>query len=73
MRQEFICHECGLESHVNLPRGWDEDALTVFEKINAEHNKWSPECGATADRIKRLKSMILDGTWPHTQAAGALN
>ncbi len=38
MRQEFLCEGCGLESHIDLPRGLDEDALKVFEKIRIEPN-----------------------------------
>ena len=73
MRQEFLCEDCGVESYVDLPRGLDEDALEVFEMIATEHNKWSPECDAANDRIRRLKTMIVEGEWPHTTRAGVLN
>lgn len=73
MRQEFICEHCGVESHVNLPRGLDEDALVVLEMIAAEHKKWSPECEAPAETVKKLKALIVEGEWPHTLNAGVLN
>lgn len=73
MRQEYICDECGLESHVDLARGHDEDALKVLEIVNKDHNKWSPECGATAERVRLLKTLIASGEWPHTLEAGVLN
>jgi hypothetical protein len=73
MRQEYSCGECGLESHVDLVRGLDEDALKVLEMIDKDHNKWSPDRGATAERVRLFKSLIVEGEWPHTLEAGMLN
>lgn len=41
-RQEFLCNECGLESHVDLDPS--ADVYTNCQLIKANHQKWSPEC-----------------------------
>lgn len=51
-RQEFLCSDCGLESHVDLDPS--ADVYTNRELIKANHQKWSPECRGGLSTIRLL-------------------
>lgn len=72
MEQEFSCNNCGAEGSIHLEDGLEEDAIVAFRKLDAEHQRLSPDC-PLANKAKLLEGMIMRGEWPHSQAAGILN
>lgn len=52
MRQEYLCEECGLESHVDLDSS--QGVYANCEEIQRDHKKWSPECSGDLAAIRLL-------------------
>lgn len=57
-RQEFLCNECGLESHVDLDPS--ADVYTNCELIKVNHQKWSPECKGDLSTIRLLDGLTSE-------------
>lgn len=55
-RQEFLCDECGLESHIDLNP--TDDVYTNCQLIKANHQKWSPECNGDLSTIRLLDRAV---------------
>lgn len=51
-RREFLCEQCGVESHVFLADS--DDVYSGVQAIRDEHKKWSPECEGDLAKIKLL-------------------
>jgi hypothetical protein len=55
-RQEYICDECGLESHVKFKES--AGIIYVVHLIADDHKKWSPECKCPVDRLRCVQSPV---------------
>jgi len=49
-RQEYLCDDCGVESHVFIEEG--VTILDFLSEIMDDHNKWSPECDIHINNIR---------------------
>lgn len=55
-RQEYLCDECGLESHV-----YYNDLSYLLEVVNlidADHKKRSPKCSTPVSRLRIINELV---------------
>lgn len=58
-RQEYICDECELESHIFFQER--EGVMSVIHKISDDHRKWSPECSNPVYKLRVIREEEEEG------------
>jgi hypothetical protein len=57
-RQEYVCDECELESHIFFQER--EDVMSVIHKISDDHRKRSPKCLNPVCKMRVIKEEEVD-------------